>query len=66
MYISKCDNSKSSEIATLWNDGKSLGEISNILDIELTYRNAATGENIPRDDFSRCINNGLFEHNQGR
>jgi len=62
MYISKCSNDKGTEISTLWQAGKSLGEIVHILKIRLTYKNAATGENIPADDMKRCIINDLIEH----
>ena len=47
-------------ISFLWQLGKSGKEIEESLNIRFTWKNQATGENIPADDISRCMRTGLI------
>jgi hypothetical protein len=47
-------------VVNLWHTGKSLAQIEKILDIKFTFKNNATGKDIPLNDINRCVANKLI------
>lgn len=54
------ENKIENSICALWQDGQSLRQIGKVLNIKFTFKNKATGQDIPISDTNRTIINKLM------